>query len=135
MLASLSNPAPSIDDAAPTVLSVEKVEEVIVSVEKVEEEIVSVEKVVKVEKVFSSDDAAAKSKPTSPTAPLLGGHVSPVSVCGRSSPVQGGRPVVVGSADHDYEHHASKTLNTAALGRARSWSSPDRSSSAAAQRV
>ena len=133
MLASLSNPAPSIDDAAPTVLSVEKVEEVIVSVEKV----------VKVEKVFSSDDAAAKSKPTSPTPPLTGGRVSPVSVCGRSSPsAQGGRPVVVGSADHDRERPASKTLNTAALGRARSWSSPDRSwsspdrsSSAAAQRV
>ena len=130
--------SPIDDDTAPTVVSVtvvsvEKVEEEIVGVEKVEEqleEIVSVE-VVEVEKVCSE----AKPKPPSPTVPLLGGRVSPVSVCGLSSPVDGGRssppscPAVV--ANHQGERRPSKTLNTAALGRARSSSSLDRNSSAA----
>ena len=118
--------SPIDDDTAPTVVSV-----TVVSVETVlEEEIVSVEKV-EVENVYSE----AKPKPPSPTAPLLGGRMSPVSVCGRSSPVEGGRssppsyPAVV--ADHNSERRPSKTLNTAALGRARSSSSLDRNSSAA----
>ena len=120
--------SPIDDDTAPTVVSV-----TVVSVETVlEEETVTVSvEVVEVEKVYSE----AKPKPPSPTAPLLGGRVSPVSVCGRSSPVEGGRssppscPAVV--ADHNSERRPSKTLNTAALGRARSSSSLDRNSSAA----
>lgn len=112
-MASADSTAPRDDDAALTIVSVEVIDPTVVSVEKV------------------------SAKPPSPTETLLSSRSFSSWSSGSGRPSSSGRssppcPAVVGVSDLDRERRPSQTLNTAALSRARSSSSLDRSSSAAA---